>query len=128
VSPPASSGVLQAPSGSYHQPTTERSTMSVTSTHNLPANRFARDTTAPTHDFEVCGTCSNYIANADDSSLDLYDDADEIRERRDQELNKFHEFGYHWIVADVEGRGHLWQQCDVCDTDPGFRYIVKAVK
>lgn len=72
---------------------------------------------------EVCPDCACWIANADDSSMDLYDDAEDRRIHRDEVLS---ELGTPLAVSDAE-QWFSWATCDLCDCAAGERLAVHSV-
>ena len=77
-------------------------------------------------EYRVCRDCLCYIANGDDTALDLLDeqDAAAIRQERDSFLDNLAP-GVHLHTTDVE-HGFCHSNCDICDALPGDRYGVAA--
>ena len=76
--------------------------------------REVRDT------LSVCDDCVLWIANRDDSALDLYDDADERRRLRDEGLARVRG---ELVVGDAEDPFRD-SRCDICNALPGRRHDV----
>jgi len=66
----------------------------------------------PAVDLDICGTCLCWVANGDDSSLDLldFDDAEKIRDARDTALLAL---GGHIVPGDPIS-DFTWAACDLC--------------
>jgi hypothetical protein len=79
--------------------------------------------------FAVCQDCLCWIANADDSGLDILpeSEADSIRESRDDGMRLYEMKGYHF-VANGEDLGFCGSPCEICDALPGDRYRCHALK
>lgn len=77
-------------------------------------------------DYRVCSDCLCYIANGDDTALDLLDeqDAAAIRNERDSFLNNLPS-GTQLHCTEVQ-HGFCHSNCDICDSLPGDRYEVAA--
>lgn len=77
-------------------------------------------------DYGVCGDCLCYIANGDDTALDLLEEQDAvaIRQERDSFLKNLSP-GVQLHATDVE-YGFCSTYCDICDALPGDRYEVAA--
>ena len=76
----------------------------------------------------VCQDCLIWIANADDSGLDLLtdSDADEIRQSRDTGIDNLTANGEQ-LVASNEEYSFSWSNCDICNALPGNRYEVTVL-
>lgn len=73
----------------------------------------------------VCPDCACWIANADDSALDLYDDADSIRSSRDAGIAALTANGEQLVSGDSDNYNEFsWRNCEICGALPGARMEV----
>lgn len=82
-------------------------------------------TTIVAYELSVCVDCRNWVANADDSSLDLLpgDAADTVRARRDAKVATLDAY---FVPGDRE-YGFLHRRCELCDALAGDRYEITGL-